>query len=741
MAGRRQRAFTLIEILVSLAIFVILIGLMFRPMLTALELLSIGSGEQKAQAVSRTVINQLTEELQGALWVYSNLEAFDLATGANADSTARWRTAQTARIDLVLPARDANGQLLTPLRAATAPGDASKPQVVTYWRMRSDPTKPYDPELNPFRLYRAVHVYDAVTNPDSANLPDPIPVTPDKLWSYALQVAEAGGESLATIGDNLTPLFAKTGPFDWFVTNVDRIDPVDTDTGRIMAYPVIGAPINNAATMAGLTTVTEPEVDLRTLEALPTLIDGEELQPNEDRTAYRGSLARWTRPYQRASDGQWTLPSADLVPRTVSGNSAPLPAVARFRARGARSALLGTEYFLTIEQDASSSRVGHPLLYRQQADSSANPVLVYDLTEYPRRTFPRQPEAEPSTGGPSGEFACGIDWERGELVTAFPQRDVICPAATPSSGRIHALNNFSLTAAAGDPPLYGSGSTSASAEWQSLPLTYRHTDNASTPNLVEEVGVNGAMLDDYVLDSYGASQTAGVWNSYTLSVLRPQRLKTGTDEIQPADASQADRTLNMSIVPGSEQVVVLQYQVPDLGSINLTGATPLTRRTYTPLRTLGTGAINAGDLAPYRYYLDPATGELTFYDPQLDQDNTDANRRVRDGLNPPAVIPTADGTEWLVPVIYVTYRYRNNLPTVDRVQFGDDSSRDVVEATYRSLESLDLRLVLDVSTTSTRGDTEVIKNTLDPGDPGFERPTGARRRVTVQTVLVVGSAL
>ncbi len=87
----------------------------------------------------------------------------------------------------------------------------------------------------------------------------------------------------------------------------------------------------------------------------------------------------------------------------------------------------------------------------------------------------------------------------------------------------------------------------------------------------------------------------------------------------------------------------------------------------------------------------------------------------------------------------MTYEYRNNLPTIDQLLLGDDSGRDVVEASYRSYESIDLKLVLDALTDSVRGDTETFNDPLAAA--AIERPTGARRRVTVETVLRVGSDL
>lgn len=702
---RDEQGFTLVEILVSIAILVILFGLMLRPIMMGLEVISIGRGEQQAQLISRSVTSQLESDLQSALEVYPNLATYDLAS-----ADGRWRTPQTSRLDLILPARGSDGKLLTPIRPDYANDDPRQPVVVTYWRMRTDPTKDYDPELNPYRLWRAIHSYNSATVPEVRS--------PDDLWDYGLDVAKANGVTLQDLWaePQISGLFASGGPFDWFIADLDKLSP--SAAAPIMRGPVSGATYSNASRIQALTSLTPLNADLRQFDVLPALSQGEELEPNSDRSSYQADWASWIQPYQRASGGRWTLPSSDVIPRNAS--TLGLPLVAMFRARGGRSDLLTPEYFVSIVQDTTSARVGHPVLYRMHADTGADPVLVYDLTDYPKRVF-----AAPPGEALSAEFACGIDWERGRLVTDFPQLDVICPADDLTIARIHAQNDFDSTNAV-SLPVYQAGTDVADSYWQSLPLTSR--DSAGNP----QVGVDQVMLDDYVLDALGSS--SGVWDSYTLSAFRPHRLRTGTDRTQFDGAGITARQLDMSVVPGSVEVVVVQYSVADVADV--AASQPVKRVSYTPMRAGSAGAIDAGSLAPFRYYLDPGSGRLTFYDPQLDDDAVTA----RDGLNPPAVIddPSTPGNR-LVPVIYVTYKYRNNLPTAGRLLLGDDSTRDVVEASYRSLESIELRMVLDVPTESTRGDGETIDDPLAASP--IERPTGARKRVAVQTVFQVGNRL
>ncbi|MCC7494606.1 MAG: type II secretion system protein [Fimbriimonadaceae bacterium] len=707
MKRYRFTGFTLIEILVSLAILGILMVLLMRPVLMGLEVLSIGRGEQQSQVISRQVVNQLNDDLQGALKAYSNLTCYDLSTAGG----VRWRTVQTARLDLVLPARDAQGKLLTPPHAANVGGNPDQPVVVSYWRMRHDPQREYDPQLNPYRLYRAVHSYDATALANTAR-------TPDELWNLALSL----GQPLAAVGADAAygPLFSAAGPFNWLICDLDRLNP--SAANRILRSPTAGAAETNATGIGAVTALTPQESDVRSLSFLPAQQTSESLARNTNGTAYRGRLNRWVQPYQRETpngSGQpvWVLPAGDVVNLSSGGT---LPVVAAFRASASRSALLSEEYFISLDQTPGAPTEGHPILYRMPQDTSvtADPIPVYDLTRYPTRVF-----GAPPGSANSGEFGCGLNWESGELVTSFPQRDVICPAPNFAEARIHAESDPASTAAP-TLPLYQGGSNSPNGVWQSLELTTRAPDG--TP----QVGVNGSLLDDYVLDAAGAA--AGVWDSYTVSVCRPERLASGTDRSFSGTPSVGDRQLNMSLVPGSEQVVVVQYDVAAVSDVAT--ASPVRRLVYQPLRTTVAGAVNAGDLAPFRYHLDPSSGRLTFYDAQQDQDAT----TTRDGLNPPAVV-AGGNNGLLVPVIWVTYEYRNNLPTVADLLLGEDTVQDVVQATYRSLQAIELGLTLDVPVESTRGEDESYSDPL--ASAPIERPTGARKRVTIATTIPVGSRL
>ena len=721
MPRQRARAFTLVEILVAVAILAILLGMIFKPLLMGIEVLSIGRAEREAQSTTQQVVDRMAGELRTAVKVYSNLGTFDLPTGSQAGNNSKWHTAQPERISFVPAAVDSRGKVLSPVQPAV--DSAGRPMVVTYWVMRSDITQPYDALKNPRRLFRAVSYYAPFSETVAGQ---PLSVTsPDDLYGYAVRrLRLSGGGSLQTFGPTVWPLlFDQNRSFDWLVANTDKsfaAAPANA-TQRIMRSPeaqASGTPdaYTHAASMLGISPITEAGCDVREAQFLPYRLDQEQLTPNKSFGAYRGTLRRWQEPYQRSSDALWTAPATGVV----ATSAGPKPLIGMFRVQDVRDGTgpLELNYFLSLDQDPAAATVGHVILYRMPLTVGGDAIPVYDVTDYPKRVFGTPPGTAPA-GTPaiaSGEMACGINWSTGEVLTTFPQEDIICPAGDGSNAVVLALNNYDWQGAAPAPPMYAAAGSLPSAVWQALPLC----TNGNPGN-------NALVIDDhYVVNDNGTNRN--LWTGYTLSAFRPERLQTGSTGGVFAGLGLTQRQLNMSLVPGSLKVTVEKRD-----AANLTGP-PLATRSYQVVESVAPGAPPA--LRPNQCYCDPASGKLVFYDPQLSGDAIGA----RDGYNPPQDTDNEqiNGVD-VRTVIRVTYEYRNNLPTVAQLLAGNDANRDVLEMTYRSQESIVLNLTLDVAADSTHGQTESVGDPADATVPTSERPTGARRRVTVQQRLTVGA--
>jgi len=348
-----QFGFTLVEILVTLAILVLLFGLLFRPLMTAMDILSTGRTRSQVADTVRTAFPQLVQELEEAVWVRSNYSYFDTLNNL-------LKVPQPSRLDLLLPARDATGQLLTPLMPQVAPSTGA-PVYVTYYLHLLDPTVPYDETNNPFRLYRAEY-------PGTA--PDP-----DVLWA---------GDS------RLDP-----NNYPWAV----KVYPNPTDGA---ALPTVLPPIQR-----GESAVTNRDVNVVNLAFRPTGVENDTLKPNANYTSLEASHGLWIRPYQLAN-GSWIMPGGPMLilPPDLDGDGNP----------DNRSGGLAQTYLIDVDP-----ATGHPWVKRGDDQTP-----VYDTTLYPRRT-PGQPVHSPD----SNEFACGIDWEQGRLLFAFPRQETIPADGSP----------------------------------------------------------------------------------------------------------------------------------------------------------------------------------------------------------------------------------------------------------------------------------------------------------------------
>jgi prepilin-type N-terminal cleavage/methylation domain-containing protein len=152
----RRGGFTLIEVLVVLAILVVLFGMLFAPMMTGMQMVTSGRVQARLQDTARLAAEQMRRELAEAMYVYP-LPTILTSTGSPATDVA---VTDYSQIVFVPPAADDNGNILTPRRPRIDP-DSGEIQVTRYFVKPPDTTagKPYPDETNPFVLTRQEGLY------------------------------------------------------------------------------------------------------------------------------------------------------------------------------------------------------------------------------------------------------------------------------------------------------------------------------------------------------------------------------------------------------------------------------------------------------------------------------------------------------------------------------------------------------------------------------------------------------
>ncbi len=169
-----RRAFTVLEMLVALAVFAALLAVVFVPLNLAANITGIGQARASSQNAAEQGVRQITSDLQRAIYIFPNDNILGVTNGTNAlDSyiyapnlrggqpypyyqTANdtWNNcdanttanANTSRIDMILPDLPF-GQVDSKLIASGV--------LVSYYCRRRDVTKVADPVNNPIVLYRA----------------------------------------------------------------------------------------------------------------------------------------------------------------------------------------------------------------------------------------------------------------------------------------------------------------------------------------------------------------------------------------------------------------------------------------------------------------------------------------------------------------------------------------------------------------------------------------------------------
>lgn len=256
-ARARTGGFTLIEILVVLAILVILFSLLIVPLISGLDMASRGRRALTLHDAARATLQRIRADLHDAVYVYPTTMVED----PNNPGTY-W--ANTSQVMFVPPEREASGQIIEPLRHALVadwdaapPGSTNVQRTICIGVQSAFAGRPYN-EDNPFVLVRRQGkcAYDPTTG-------------------------EATFDELPGSGrDTLTP---KRG-FDilpaWWLVD-DPSSALYGDTGT--QYP----------------TPADPHYDEQLLcvfkgfEVLAKRITGEVLQPDSSSLVYRALNRSW----------------------------------------------------------------------------------------------------------------------------------------------------------------------------------------------------------------------------------------------------------------------------------------------------------------------------------------------------------------------------------------------------------------------------------------------------------------
>jgi len=153
---RGRGGFTLIEVLVVLAILVILFAMLFAPMIASLDMVTAGQSKVTMQNAARTALKEMRREISNAMYIYPvpglALKGGDGMLGTSDDV----RIPNPSEIVFVGPARTATGELIEPLAPRT---DSVGRIIATRLRVDLlDATRPYG-RTNPFVLIREEGYY------------------------------------------------------------------------------------------------------------------------------------------------------------------------------------------------------------------------------------------------------------------------------------------------------------------------------------------------------------------------------------------------------------------------------------------------------------------------------------------------------------------------------------------------------------------------------------------------------
>jgi prepilin-type N-terminal cleavage/methylation domain-containing protein len=160
-----RSGFTLVEMMVTLAIMMLLFGIIFVPLNQAFNFFQLGQTRTSMQQAARQSLEQISSDLRTAVRMFPNdvtpgitnqspynnnggpyIEVKD-PVAANSCSNEVLRRSNLSRIDFIPAQLDGDGSVIIPVRPAR--------YLVTYYARRLNPAKEYDAVENPVILHRA----------------------------------------------------------------------------------------------------------------------------------------------------------------------------------------------------------------------------------------------------------------------------------------------------------------------------------------------------------------------------------------------------------------------------------------------------------------------------------------------------------------------------------------------------------------------------------------------------------
>ncbi|MGC9316941.1 MAG: PulJ/GspJ family protein, partial [Armatimonadota bacterium] len=284
MARRPGRAgFTLIEVLVVLAILVILFGMLFAPMIASLDMVTLGQSRVTMQSAVRNAMEDMRREVSNAVYIYPTpgvqLKGADGLLGTADDV----RIPNCSELVFVGPERTATGELVEPI----SPRVDSAGRIVAT-RVRAalrDETAAYS-EANPFVLVREEGYY---TRHEDANA---------VWWEFT----NIGGAT-----DPIRNLLTPRSGYDIPVTR-----SVCTTCGAVVEGYITSCPSGCTGEIIYLHDG---------LQLAPERITGEVLQPTANHTIYQARHGAWAGLYNSGA-----MELNDLLPHDPADPLATLGA-------------------------------------------------------------------------------------------------------------------------------------------------------------------------------------------------------------------------------------------------------------------------------------------------------------------------------------------------------------------------------------------------------------------------------